>query len=112
MFTYKPYLKDIIEAIKRIEKSTKNKTITSIKNNDEIWDATLMRLQVIGESIKRLPPKIKGKYSGVEWNNFEKFRDIISHKYLKVNPLIVQTIIKEKIPKLKKEVNKILKNET
>ena len=111
MLRYNLYLKDILEAINKIEKSLEGKEINKIQYDSEIWDATLMRLQIIGESIKKIPLPIKKKYSNVEWVKLERLRDVISHTYFKVNPLIIEDIIKNKIPSLKKEIRRILENE-
>lgn len=109
MLNYKIYLKDILDAIQRIEKSTKGLSKEQFKKKTDIWDATLMRIQIIGESIKKVPLNIKTRYKDVEWRKMSRVRDIISHAYFAVNPEIVWGIITNKLPKLKKEIKEILK---
>ena len=104
---YKIYLKDILEAISKIEKSTKDISKEKFKRNAEIWDATLMRLQIIGESIKKIPNQVKRRNKNVEWEKMARVRDIISHTYFRVNVDIIWDVLKNKIPKLKKEIRKI-----
>jgi len=104
MRDYKIYVDDALEMIKRIEKSG-NK---NLKTQDK-WDATLMRLQVIGESVKKIPKEIKKNYP-IKWEKFENLRNFISHSYTRVFPKIVVDIIVNEIPELKKELVK-MKNE-
>jgi len=108
MLRYKLYIKDIDRAIELIEKSTLSKTKGQFDKDQELIDATAMRLQVIGESIKKLPENLKEESSKVPWRKLAKLRNIISHKYFVLNKDILWSIVKEDIPRLKKEVKKRL----
>lgn len=107
MLDYKIYLKDILEAVDKIEKSTKELSKEEFVRNLDVMDATLMRIQVVGESIKKLPPEFKRRYKDVEWNKISKTRDVISHAYSKVNINIIWDLIKNKFPRLKEQVRDI-----
>ena len=111
MSKYKLYLNDISRAIKRIDDSIKNKTFKEFKQDYGLIDATSMRLQVIGESISKLPSELKKKYSGIEWGRYLQTRNIISHAYFAVNLEFLWLIITNEIPKLKKAIFSILKTE-
>ena len=80
MLDYKLYINQIKEMIKRIEVSTKDLSLDDFKKDDNLVDSTLLRLQVIGESIKSVPYEIKKKNKQVKWKIFEKLRNFISHK--------------------------------
>ncbi len=110
MSKYNLYLNDVIRAIDRIEKSIKNKNFEDFKLDDEIIDATSMRLQVIGESINKLG-KLKEKYKRVDWQKYLQTRNIISHAYFAVNLEILWSIITKSIPILKKQIKEILEKE-
>lgn len=107
MLNYKIYLDQIGEMISRIENSTKNVSIDEFAENKELWDSTLLRLQVIGESINNIPYEIKKKNKQVRWKIFSKLRNFISHKYISVNKEIIWDIIHNQIPELKKELQGI-----
>ena len=111
MSEYKIYLENIIEAIKRIEGSTKYIPAEKLKENVDLWAATLMRHQVIVESVKKVPSIIKRKYKEIEWKKLAQLRNIISHDYFIVNPLIVEDIIRNKLSLFKGKIKNILKNE-
>jgi|SRR3989344_2667251 len=96
MLRYKLYVDDALEMIDRIEKLGSHNL--DVKEN---WDATLMRLQVIGESVKKIPKEVKKKYKGIKWEKFENLRDFISHTYMRVPLDIVKNIIEVELPNLK-----------
>ncbi len=110
MLRYKVYLVDILEMIERIVYHSEKVGINF--KNLSFYDATLMRLQVIGESIKKLPKDELKKYPEVNWDMFVKFREIVSHEYFKINHKILNDIIKNKLPVLRsavKDMNRKLK---
>ena len=80
-----------------------------------ILDAICMRLQIIGELLKKIqkidPLVLKG-YAQIEWPNIMKLRDIISHHYDHVDHEIIFDICKNNIPALKKAIQQILKDQT
>ena len=102
MLRYEIYINDILSMIERIEKTN----LKQLKEVD-VWDSTLMRLQVIGESVKKIPKQIKNKHKEISWDYFAGLRNIISHTYTRVLPEMVEDIIKNEIPKLKETILKI-----
>lgn len=104
MLNYKLYTNTILEMIGRIQSSLKDKN--DFMKNYELQDATLMRLQVIGENIKKIPSEIK-KDNKISWRKFERLRNLISHKYNSVDYEIVWNFIKKNLPELKKQIELI-----
>ncbi len=104
MLNYNIYIQNILNAINKIERTCKNKNSL---DNEDIWDMTLMRLQIIGEESIMLPKEIKKEYKEIKWRNIRNLRNIISHKYEKVDKELIWKFIEEKMPELKKIVLKI-----
>lgn len=71
-----------------------------------VWDAMLMRFQVIGENIDKLPRDSLKKHNEINWKKFYTFRNLISHSYNDVLQEVVMELIKE-LPVLKKTMTKI-----
>ena len=111
MLKYKLYLNDILRTIKLIEFSTKNINFDKFDSDRNLIDATCMRIQVIGESIKKIPKEVKERYPKIDWKRFLDSRNIISHSYFAVNPMIIWTIIRDEIPVLKKQIREVLNRE-
>jgi uncharacterized protein with HEPN domain len=101
MSHYDVYINLILEMISKIEKDSEKSL-----DDDTVWDATLMRFQVIGESVDKLPDDIKKKHQEVNWRKFYKFRNSISHEYAEVPQTIILNLMRE-IPNLKKAVQQI-----
>ena len=73
-------------------------------------DAISMRLQVVGESVRKIQkikPSFLKRYSEIEWDKIARFRDFVSHHYSQVDHEIVFDICKVHIPQLKDALNKI-----
>ena len=107
MSQYELYLNDILRTIKLIENSIKNKEFKEFEKNADLIDSNSMRLQIIGESINRLPDNIKKRHKEVSWKKLIQTRNIISHAYFAINKIILWDVIKKEVPKLKKVVLKI-----
>lgn len=101
MLNYNLYIRNILEAIKKIEKTCKSKASL---NDIDVFDMTLMRLQIIGENSVKIPKEIKQKHKEVKWNNVRRLRNVISHKYQTVDKELIWKFIKEKIPLIKQSL--------
>ena len=110
MLKYKLYLNDILRMIKQIEDSLGSKTKSYFEKDVDASEATAMRLQIIGESISKLPENLKENYDSIKWNNFIRFRNVLSHAYFKIDKDMLWDVVENEIPMLKKIVEKI-KNE-
>jgi len=76
-----------------------------------LFDATMMRLQALGENLKQIEqkaPDVLEKYSEIEWIKIIRFRDIISHHYEKLQTEIVYEICTDFIPKLELVIKKMI----
>jgi uncharacterized protein with HEPN domain len=76
-------------------------------------DAICMMLIVIGESLKNLDKITSGtflsQYPEVDWKKAKGMRDILTHHYADINAEAVFNTCKEKIPQLRKTIQKMIK---
>lgn len=75
-----------------------------------LLDAISMRLQVIGESVKRIEKtdlSLLQRYADIEWDKIARFRDLVSHHYEQVDHEIVYDICETHIPKLREVIQKM-----
>lgn len=75
------------------------------------FDATLMRLQSIGETLKKIDkehPETLKNYSEINWDEIIRLREIISHHYEQVSNEIIYNVCRYDIPDLKTVVEKII----
>lgn len=69
-----------------------------------VFDACIMRIQVIGETIKAVDDKTKqsllSKYPQVPWKKVIGLRNIISHEYANIDYDIIWVVIVKYLPSL------------
>ena len=94
-----PYLKHILEAISDTEHSLRNLSKRDFEENKDVKDATIRRIEVIGEAVKNISNDFKTKHPEVEWKKIAGLRDILIHEYFGIDLNIVWDIIINKIPK-------------
>jgi uncharacterized protein with HEPN domain len=105
------FLRHVIDAIDDIMGSVEGLSKGDFESNKDLRDATLRRIEVIGEAVKNISQETKSKYSKIEWKKIAGARDIIIHSYFSVDWDLVWDIIKKDIRELRREVSRILENE-
>lgn len=82
--------------------------------NMDIFDATCMRLQTIGETIRCVDEltnkEFLPQYPEIPWRHVIGLRNIISHDYLSIDPEEIFKIVKENLPPLCATISRILRD--
>ncbi|MBQ8521262.1 MAG: DUF86 domain-containing protein [Bacteroides sp.] len=111
-------LNQVVESIEVIQKRSKgfqtvNDCLMSMFGMT-VLDACIMRIQVIGETIKSIDEKTKGSllplYPAVPWKKIIGLRNIMSHEYANIDYDIIWVVITKHLPLLLDEVEKIKEN--
>ncbi len=74
-------------------------------------DAVIRRIQVIGEAVKNIPREFTQQHPEVRWKDLAGMRDKLIHGYFGVDLNLVWDAIQKDFPKLKVEMNRIIKSE-
>ncbi len=104
------HLLHIRDAVEKILKYSTEITFDDFAKIDMHYDAVLMQIVVIGEGINDLSDEFKEKYNDVPWYEAVGLRNRIAHDYVEIKPAVIWDTVKRDMPKLKKQVEKILKN--
>jgi uncharacterized protein with HEPN domain len=68
----------------------------------------MMNFVVIGEMVDKLSDDFKVNNSKIEWIKIKGFRNLVAHDYFGIDAEEVWQIIKNKIPKLRSDITKLL----
>lgn len=106
----KIFLEHILESIIEIEKHTKNISSTEFLKMTIVQDATMRRLEIMGEAVKNLPDFFKNNHPYIPWKEIAGLRDVLIHEYFGVDLGLVWEVVKKDIPKFKKEIVELIDN--
>lgn len=104
----KIFLGHILENIEKIENGIDGISEVKFSKDVDVQDATLRRLEVIGEAVRNLPDSFRKKHAKVPWKKIAGLRDVLIHEYFGVDMELVWKIANKDIPKLKKQVINLL----
>jgi|SRR5208283_119085 len=106
------YLDDILESADKIEKYLHEISFEEFTSDEMRKDAVIRNFEIIGEAIKNLPVELKERSPKTDWKKISGFRDVLTHAYFGIKPTILWDNATSKLPLLKKDIAKILREET
>lgn len=102
------FIKHIFDSIEKIEAFTYNKTDEDFFDDVQLQDATIRRIEIIGEASKNIPEQFKKQYLDVPWSEMARTRDKLIHGYFGVDLELTWDIIVHDLPELKTKMEQIL----
>jgi uncharacterized protein with HEPN domain len=102
------FIKHIIDSIEKIEYFTNNRTKEDFLEDVQLQDATIRRIEIIGEASKNIPEEFKRQYPDVPWSEMARTRDKLIHGYFGVDLELTWDIIQHDLSELKEQMNQIL----
>lgn len=103
-------LTDMLEAAERVVDSLKNVDVEAFLADQDKRDATVFRLQVIGEAAYKVSDQLKDAYPEVEWFKIQGLRHKIVHDYYALDDRTIHHIAVDYVPPLVAELKKILEH--
>ena len=98
---------DIMASIQEVEEFVEGMSIEEFVKDRKTINAVIRSLEVMGEAVKKLPSEIREQYPDIPWKHIAGMRDKLIHEYHGVDLEIVWTVIKEEIPLLKPQFDRI-----
>jgi len=111
MRDYTLYLKDILAAIDSIEEFVAGMDLQAFQADDKTTSPMMRKLEVIGEATKQIPDEIRQSHPRVPWKEMAGMRDKLIHFYFGVDYQLIWRAIKERLPQIKPELQKILREQ-
>lgn len=106
----KVFIRHILEEINYMMRESKDLRFEDVIEDETLKRAFLRSLEVIGEATKNISMDFRGKYPEIKWKELTGLRDklIHIHEYFDVNWNRVWDVIKNWIPEVKEEIERIL----
>ena len=104
------YLDHILQAIQRICRYTEHMTETKFLDNEQVQDAVLRNIEIIGEAAKNIEsyfPEFASQHSVVPWGDIYLMRNRICHGYFSVDLEIVWKSVQHDLPELERQIRLI-----
>ncbi len=101
-------LEDMLEAINKIYKYTKNINKDTFLSDSKTIDAVVRNLEIIGEAANHIPVSYKTEHSNINWRQIIGLGHRIIHDYFGVDEQIIWTIVAKDLPVLKQNILQLL----
>ncbi len=102
------YLKHILDEVNFLLESSQNTSEDKFMHDMTLQRAYSRSLEIIGEAAKNLPQDFTKGHKKVDWKSIAGLRDKLIHHYFGVDYEIVWDVVKNEIPKLKRQISDIL----
>jgi uncharacterized protein with HEPN domain len=107
MSRYDLYLGELLLIVDRIFNTTKGMKFSEFQKDINLVDATGMRCQVIGETVKKLPKKLLKNYPEIKWDYLKEIRNMISHEYFRFDVKLLWDFSRNEVPELKEVISRM-----
>ncbi|MFN0313481.1 MAG: DUF86 domain-containing protein [Burkholderiales bacterium] len=101
------YLDDLIEGAEKIGRFVAGRTLESFVADEAVFDAVLFNLQIVGESVKKLPEEARLVIPAADMAGPARLRDLIAHHYFALDAEIIWEVANTHVPRLLAHVRKL-----
>jgi len=96
----------MLDAVAGIERYRSTRESFDADERTQAW--TVSRLQIIGEACRHLSDAFRVRHADVPWRHIIGMRHHLVHGYFDIDPDVVWQAIAERIPELKRDIERIL----
>jgi uncharacterized protein with HEPN domain len=95
---------DIKDAIRRINRYTKDLTLRSFARDELAQDAVERCIEIISEASRRIPDELKARHPKIPWRKIAGIGNIFRHEYDAVSTPMVWEVVRRDLRPLARAV--------
>jgi uncharacterized protein with HEPN domain len=109
-FESRDYLKHILAEANYLLGRSVDLTFEAFAADETLRRAFVRSLEIIGEATKKVPEEFRASHPTLEWRAMAGMRDRLIHDYFGVDYELVWDVVRNRIPKVRNEIESILKD--
>jgi uncharacterized protein with HEPN domain len=99
----------MLDAVAGIERYRSTREAFDADERTQAW--MVSRLQIIGEACRHLTDAFRARHVDVPWRLIIGMRHHLVHGYFEIDPDVVWQAVAERIPELKRDIERILSSD-
>lgn len=111
-FEPRDYLRHILVEVEYLLDQSHGLSYKRFAADETLRRAFVRSLEIIGEAVKNLPEEFRASHSEVERRSIARMRDRLIHGYFGVDYQLVWDVVQEKLPELKRNIQRIIDSQT
>jgi uncharacterized protein with HEPN domain len=104
-------IQDILDAMEKIQRYTSGASIETFERDEELIDAVVHNLTIIGEAANHVPGEITARETGIPWRQMVDLRNYSVHAYWNLGPAVIWDTIQNDLPPLVEPLRRLLSAE-
>jgi len=105
------YLKHMLDEIRYLQTQSVGLDAATFQSDPTLRRAFVRSLEIIGEAARHVSEPFRTRYPAIPWQAMAGMHDRVIHDYLGVDYEIVWDVVRNKVPALRIELERILATE-
>jgi uncharacterized protein with HEPN domain len=105
-------VQDILDAIAKIQRFVSDADFEAFERDEELMDAVIHNLTVIGEAANHIPAEVSGSHPEIPWRQMVDLRNFSVHAYWNLRPSVLWDTVRNDLPRLVQPLKELLSEGT
>lgn len=101
-------VQDILDAMDKIQRYTAGTSLEAFESDEELIDAVVHNLTIIGEAANHVPSEITARETDIPWRQMVDLRNYAVHAYWNLRPAVIWDTIQNDLPPLVEPLRRLL----